>query len=143
MHCLHPTIKMSSNLGAGERFLSVNPGVGQRFLSLKHRLPINSRIQYRIALTRFNIVSGTAPPYLSELLRLYSPSRSLRSASYTRIFRVPRVYKVTMKFCFSNLRRFGSFNFTFLSEVDVFFSPPNSFKYKVLSETQNYPIFSL
>ena len=45
-----------------------------------HWLPINSRIQYKIALTCFHIVSGTAPPYLSELLHLYSPSPSLRSA---------------------------------------------------------------
>ena len=44
-----------------------------------HWLPISNRIQYK------------APPYLSELLHFYSPSRSLRSASDTRIFRVPRV----------------------------------------------------
>ena len=56
-----------------------------------HWLPISSRIQHKIALTCFNIISGTAPPYLSKLLHLYSPSRSLRSASDTRIFRVPRV----------------------------------------------------
>ena len=56
-----------------------------------HWLPISSRIQYKIALTCFHIISGTAPPYLSELLHLYSSSRSLRSASDTRIFRVPRV----------------------------------------------------
>ena len=45
-----------------------------------HWLPISSRIQYKIALTCFHIISGTAPSYLSELLHLYSPSRSLRSA---------------------------------------------------------------
>ena len=56
-----------------------------------HWLPISSRIQYKIALICFHIVSGTAPSYLSELLHLYSPSRSLRSPSDTRIFRVPRV----------------------------------------------------
>ncbi|WP_419634815.1 RNA-directed DNA polymerase, partial [Thiolapillus sp.] len=33
-----------------------------------HWLPISSRIQYKIALTCFHIISGTAPPYLSELL---------------------------------------------------------------------------
>ena len=49
-----------------------------------------SRNQYKIALTCFHIISGTAPPYLSELLRLYSPSRSLRSASDTRIFSCPK-----------------------------------------------------
>ena len=40
-----------------------------------------SQIQYRIALICFHIVSGTAAQCLSELLHLYSPSRSLRSAS--------------------------------------------------------------
>ena len=54
-----------------------------------HWLPNSSRIQYKIALTRFHISSGTAPPYLSDLLHLFSPSRPLRSASDTRIFRVP------------------------------------------------------
>ena len=49
-----------------------------------HWLPISSRIQYKIALIYFHIVSGTAPPYLSELLHHYSP-RSLRSAADTRI----------------------------------------------------------
>ena len=33
------------------------------------------------ALICFHIVAGTTPPYLSELSHLYSPSRSLRSAS--------------------------------------------------------------
>ena len=61
-----------------------------------HRLPIIRRIQYKIALTCFHIISGTAPPYLSELLHLFSPSRSLRSASDTRIFRVTRVCRRTL-----------------------------------------------
>ena len=47
------------------------------FLYDLHWLPISSQIQYKIALICFHIVSGTAPPYLSELLHLYSPSRSL------------------------------------------------------------------
>ena len=46
-----------------------------------HWLPISSRIQYKIALICFHLVSGTAPPYLSELFHLYSLSLSLRSAS--------------------------------------------------------------
>ena len=50
-----------------------------------HWLPIGSRIKYKIALICFHIVSGTAHPYLFELLQLYYP-RSLRSASDTRIF---------------------------------------------------------
>ena len=37
------------------------------------------------------LVSDTAPPNMSELFHLYSPSRSLRSAADTRILRVPRM----------------------------------------------------
>ena len=40
--------------------------------------------------------SVTVPPYLFELLHLYSPSRSLRSASDTWIFRVPRMGRRTL-----------------------------------------------
>ena len=60
------------------------------------RLPISSRIQYKIAVICFHIVSGTAPAYLSELLHLCSPSRCLRSAADTRIFRVPRIDRRTL-----------------------------------------------
>ena len=60
-----------------------------------HWLPTSSWIQYKIALTCFHIVSGSAPPYLSELLHLYSPS-SFRSASDTRISRVPGVCRRTL-----------------------------------------------
>ena len=62
-----------------------------------HWLPISSRIQYKIALICFHIVSGTAPPYLSELLHLCSSSRPLRSASDTRIFRVPTMGRRTLE----------------------------------------------
>ena len=49
-----------------------------------HWLLISSRIQDKIALTCFHIVSGTAPPYLSELLHLCSPfsSFSLRCSDF-------------------------------------------------------------
>ena len=66
------------------------------FLYDLHWLPISRRIQYKIALIYFHIVSGTAPLYLSELLHLHSPSRSLRSAADTRIFRVPRMGRRTL-----------------------------------------------
>ena len=46
-------------------------------------------LQYKRALISFHVVSCRASPY--ELLHLYSPSRSLRSAWDTRIFRVPRM----------------------------------------------------
>ena len=65
-------------------------------LSDLHWLLISSQSQYKIALTCFHIISGIAPPYLSELLHLYSPSHSFCSASDTQIFRVPRVCRRTL-----------------------------------------------
>ena len=55
-----------------------------------HWLPVSSRIQRKITLIRFHIIAGTAPPFLSELLHLYSPYRCLPSGSDTLIFRIPR-----------------------------------------------------
>ena len=66
------------------------------FLYDLHWLPISRWIQYKTALICFHIVSGTAPPYLTELHHLYSPSRSLRSSADTRIFRIPRMGRRTL-----------------------------------------------
>ena len=37
----------------------------------------------------FKIISHQFPIYLSELLRLYTPSRQLRSSADTQVFRIP------------------------------------------------------
>ena len=55
------------------------------FLCDLHWLPISNRIQYKLALICFHIVSGTAPPYLSELLHLCSPSFSSLSRGYSHL----------------------------------------------------------
>ena len=47
-----------------------------------HWLPIEYRIQYKIALIVFKCLNGMAPPYLSELLQPYVPSRNLRSSEH-------------------------------------------------------------
>ena len=61
-----------------------------------HWLPTSSPIQYKIALICFHIVSGTATLYLSDLLHVLNSPRSLRSASDTRTFRVPRMGRNTL-----------------------------------------------
>jgi hypothetical protein len=61
------------------------------FLKQLHWLPVNARIEYKIATLCFHCLDNTAPLYISELLQLYTPSRSLRSAGDTRIFRIPKV----------------------------------------------------
>ena len=59
--------------------------ISQRRL-LKRYPMFQGSLQYKRALISLHVVSCRASPY--ELLRLYSPSRSLRSASDTGIFRI-------------------------------------------------------
>ena len=54
-----------------------------------HWLPVERRIEYKIATICYNVINVTAPPYLSDLLELNTPSRTLRSSADTRIFRIP------------------------------------------------------
>ena len=49
-----------------------------------HWLPISERIKYKVACTCFSAINGSGPAYLSELLHVYTPSRTLRSSSDTR-----------------------------------------------------------
>ena len=58
------------------------------FASL-HWLTVEKRIHYKIALFCFKALNNTSPSYISDLLRVYTPSRQLRSAADTRILRFP------------------------------------------------------
>ncbi|KAK0140685.1 hypothetical protein N1851_022323 [Merluccius polli] len=49
-------------------------------LASLHWLPIHFRIHFKILLFAFKSLNGLAPPYLSELLHPYTPTRCLRSA---------------------------------------------------------------
>ena len=46
-----------------------------------HWLPISERIKYKVACMWFSAISGSGPAYLSELLHVYTPSRTLRPSS--------------------------------------------------------------
>ena len=54
-----------------------------------HWLPVCYRNEYKIATVCHTVISGSAPPCLTDLLRLYIPSRSLRSSADPSIFRIP------------------------------------------------------
>ena len=71
-------------------------------LAKLHWLPIAQRIDYKMSSLCYDVVSDTAPLYLSDLLCLYVPSRSLRSSADTRIFRIPtrKKEKVPRAACF-------------------------------------------
>jgi len=46
-----------------------------------HWLPVRYRVHYKILLLTYKALHNLAPQYLSDLLNLYRPSRSLRSSS--------------------------------------------------------------
>ncbi|CAK6974641.1 uncharacterized protein LOC117442044 isoform X1 [Scomber scombrus] len=51
-----------------------------------HWLPIKSRIDFKILLLTCKILHNLAPSYLSELIHIYTPSRTLRSSSANQLF---------------------------------------------------------
>ena len=67
-----------------------------RLLVDLHWLPIERRIEYKIATISYSVITGTAPPYLSFLLEveLYIPPRTLRSSADNREFRIPQRCKI-------------------------------------------------
>ncbi len=54
------------------------------FMSL-HWLPVAARIQFKTLMLAYITTTGSAPIYFHSLLRIYIPSRSLRSASERRL----------------------------------------------------------
>ena len=54
-----------------------------------HWLPIQTRIDYKLATLAFRHFDGSLPQYLSSRLDIYQPSRLLRSSN-DRLLRVPR-----------------------------------------------------
>ena len=59
-------------------------------LAKLHWLPIVQRINHKIFSFCYDAFSDTATLYLSDLLRLYVPSGSLRSSADTYILRIPK-----------------------------------------------------
>ena len=60
-----------------------------------HWLPIEQRIKYKTSCLCYHIISDTAPQYLSDLMNIYVPSRSLRSSADTKTFRIPKYKRQT------------------------------------------------
>ena len=64
-----------------------------------HWLPVRARISYKTACLCFNATTSSDPAYLSDLLHLYSPSRSLRFSADTSILKILKIplYKCKTK----------------------------------------------
>ncbi|PIK34106.1 hypothetical protein BSL78_29072 [Apostichopus japonicus] len=50
-----------------------------------HWLPVSQRIRFKVLLLVFKCQNNMAPPYLQDLIRLYQPTRALRSAGHSRL----------------------------------------------------------
>ena len=81
-----------------------------------HRLPIQTRIDYKFASLAFRHFDGSLPQYLSSMLDIYQPFWSLRSSN-DRLLRVPRW----------KLKSFGYTSFSFQGPV-VWNSLPTDLK---------------
>ena len=46
-----------------------------------HWLPMNARIDYKIAIMVYKCLNNIAPVYISNLIELYNPPRSLKSSN--------------------------------------------------------------
>ena len=98
-----------------------------------HWLPVRQRIDYKVALICFKCLNGIAPSYLQDLLHVYSPNRTLRSAMDSTILVKPTPnYKSLGERAFtfygpkiwnslpSDIRNIKSIN-TFKSNLKTFF----------------------
>ena len=56
-----------------------------------HWLPIDARIKYKLCSLCFGAITSTGPVYFSDLLKIYTPSRQLRSSADIRILCIPSV----------------------------------------------------
>ena len=96
--------KLQHLLNAAARVIA---GVGKyehisHILQELHWLPVEQRIIFKINLLTFKCLNNLAPSYLSELLVLHKPTRTLRSSSDTTILK-------TVKY---NLKNYGFRSFS-------------------------------
>uniref|UniRef100_A0A8C6S4U4 Reverse transcriptase domain-containing protein n=1 Tax=Neogobius melanostomus TaxID=47308 RepID=A0A8C6S4U4_9GOBI len=83
---------------AAARIITHTPSINHitPVLQQLHWLPITHRIQYKILLLTFKAIHRLAPPYLTDLLHVSTPARSLRSSSSLRLTVPPPAHLVTM-----------------------------------------------
>ncbi len=91
------------------------------FVSL-HWLPVAARIQFKTLMLAYRTTTGSAPTYFHSLLRIYIPSRSLRSASERRLV-VPSQRgskSLSRTFSFTIPGWWNDLTFTFMHLADAF-----------------------
>ena len=81
----------------------------------------------------FSAINGSGPAYLSELLHVYTPSRTLRSSSDTRMLEIQQYKRKTHGF-----RTFSCFG------PHIWNSLPQDLNYVIFqSQTENLPLLTV
>ena len=61
-------------------------------LQTLHWLPVDATIQYKICSLCFSAINSSGPQYLADLLKIYAPSRQLRSSADSCTLCIPAVH---------------------------------------------------
>ena len=91
-----------------------------------HWLPVEQRIEYKLLFLAFRSVNNEGPSYLSDL-KLYIPSRLLRSSSDSRLLRIPSFRLKSFgrrKFSYIRPLSYGTFSRTY-SVIPTLHLPSN------------------
>ena len=83
-----------------------------------HWLSVDARIKNKISSLCFDAITSTGPGDLSDLLKIYTPSRQLRSSSDNRILCIPSV----------NTKSYGERSFSFFAPILWNTLPKNNYK---------------
>ena len=99
------------------------------FLEKLHWFPISEHINYKVTYMCFNAMNSSGHPYLSELLHVYTPSRTLHSPSDTRILKIQQYKRKSHGF--GAFPCFGPHIWNSLPQDLRHGSTPSSFKAKL------------
>ena len=89
--------------------LSLFVSLPSHLFQFLHWLPVQQTIQYKINILCYKCITGTAPSYLRDSPQLYTPSRTLRSASHTLSLQISRT-RLDLHCWFPRLFCFRSIN---------------------------------
>ena len=92
-------------------------------------LPISEHIKYKVTCMCFSAINGSGPAYLSELLHIYTLSRTLCSSSDTRMLEIQQYKRKTHGLCIFSC--FGPYIWNSLPQDLRHCSTPSSFKAKL------------
>ena len=102
-----------------------------------HWLPISKRIKNKVACTCSNAINGSGSAYLSELLHVYTTSRTLRPSCDTRMLKIQQYKRKTHGF--RNFSCFGPHIWNSLPQDLRHCSTLSSFKAKLKTFLFSHP----